>query len=161
MSFAGGPPRGQGLVTSREIILFQEKLKGERKAELNSLTNTMRPATTMGQSRSTGSLDSRHTSTELEPFPEFPESPGVLASTAFMTLRSAGRLVPVESSSTFQFTRPNTTPARTRVGGPTASYTAQLSMGLGSCPPMKRKGGGVLKSIERTMGASMPVRRWE
>ena len=134
--FTLAPPRSWGPTTHTEVELFQQKLRAERKAEINALRS--RPQT------SDGSLMFRSTSTLAE---EFPESPAVLASPAFRTLRGAGRVVSAPSASgnqSFQL-RPVTAPwPRERVS-PELSYTLRLSMGFGCCTPLERTGLGGAK----------------
>eukprot|EP00931_Biecheleriopsis_adriatica_P069791 TRINITY_DN43600_c0_g1_i1.p1 TRINITY_DN43600_c0_g1~~TRINITY_DN43600_c0_g1_i1.p1 ORF type:complete len:130 (-),score=15.53 TRINITY_DN43600_c0_g1_i1:30-419(-) len=127
-TFSIGGPRN-GLTTSKEIILFQEKLKGERHAEKNSLAHALRPQT-VPHSQSTGSLELHD---------------------------------PRSMSSTFSNShgRTRAISTRPRDKGLRASYIAHLCSGLGSCPPLMRGGAGDTKMIERTAGATMPVRRWE
>lgn len=133
--FTLAPPRSWGPTTHSEVELFQQKLRAERKAELNALRP--RPQT------SNATLLRSNSDADFE----FPESPAVLASPAFRTLRGAGRMVSAPSASgnqSFQL-RPQTAPwPRERVS-PECSYTLRLSMGFGCCTPLERTGLGGTK----------------
>ncbi|OLP84701.1 hypothetical protein AK812_SmicGene34399 [Symbiodinium microadriaticum] len=144
--FTLAPPRGFGPTTHKEVEIFQQQVRGERKAEIQALRDR---AQTLERSASAGGLLARPEplafETTLADF-EFPESPSVLASPAFRTLRSAGRMVSVPSPSgtaTFQM-RPVTADFPRQRVSPPMSYTTRLSMGLGCCTPMERYGVGKL-----------------
>eukprot|EP00913_Durusdinium_trenchii_P033641 g31491.t1 len=68
--------------------LFQQKLRAERKAETQALR--ARPQTMHSFQRSSSEADL-----------VFPETPSVLASPAFSTLRGAGRLANLAQAPTF------------------------------------------------------------
>ncbi|CAE7241986.1 unnamed protein product [Symbiodinium pilosum] len=147
--FTLAPPRGFGPTTHKEVEIFQQQVRGERKAEIQALRERLQTAT-LERTASAGSILTRPASLAVDTAPadfEFPEPASLLASPAFRTLRSAGRMVSVPSPSgmaTFKM-RPVTADFPRERISPTMSYTTRLSMGLGCCTPMERYGVGGAK----------------